>query len=466
MEVDNMIFSIASSLVLGSVALYAQTKKSGGTNDAAKIQKILNNCGLTGRDGETCQMLRKRPIKDPETKKKIGMVYVIRHPLGLCEEDFRKNLNRLQDGLNIRGKQPLLSLNDLRQLKMNKEIFKQIKQLTKKERTKRKEIELEYDGSVKIMVYNSPMTDYEEYTEPKGTGWKVPVGVDRLGKMTYHDFDDEPHFLIGGATGGGKSNFLNLLISNFLFTKSDHIKLSLIDLKGGVEFEGYKDCKQVIGYAEEPCEALKVLQNVMAYIDEMKVRLKAMGFRNVIEAGIKERHFLVIDEIAELSPEEEVSKKAKKGEEPTDKDIKEMCWFLINKIARQGRSWGVKVVSATQHPIQRNVPDSLKRNSEGKLCFLVEDQVASRVVLDSGGAESLPDITGRALYKKGAKITELQTLRILDKKIEEAIAPNITIRAKIDPIQEVKHDESTAGGNLIKNKSINDLIKATNRTNF
>jgi DNA segregation ATPase FtsK/SpoIIIE, S-DNA-T family len=466
MEVDNMIFSIASSILLGSVALYAQTKKSGGTSDAAKIQKILNNCGLIGRDGETCQMLRKRPIKDPETKKVIGTVFVIRHPLGLCEDDFRKNLKRLQDGLNIKGNQPLFSLNDLKELKLNKEILKQIRQLTKKERTKRKEIELEYDGSVKILVYNSPMTTYEEYTEPKGKGWTVPVGVDRLGKTIYHDFDDEPHFLIGGATGGGKSNFLNLLISNFLYTKTDHIKLSLIDLKGGVEFEGYRDCKQVVGYAEEPKEAYEVLQNVMAYIDGMKVKLKKMGYRNVIEAGIKERHFLVIDEIAELSPEDEVTKKAKKNEEWTDMDYKENCWFLINKIARQGRSWGVKCVSATQHPIQKNVPDSLKRNSEGKLCFLVEDAVASRVVLDSGGAESLPDITGRALYKKGAKITEVQTLRIKDDKIQEAVTPNIVFKAKIDPVQEVKTHEQKAGGNLTKTKSINDLIKATTNTNF
>jgi S-DNA-T family DNA segregation ATPase FtsK/SpoIIIE len=461
-----MIFSLTTSLLLGSVAVYAQTRKSGGTNDAAKIQTILNNCGLVGKDGSTCQMLRKRPIKDPETKKTVGTVYVIRHPLGLCEDDFRNNLKRLQDGLNIKGNRPALSLNDLKELKLNKEVFKQIRQLTKKTRTKRKEIELDYDGSVKIKVYNSPMSTYLEYTEPKGAGWTVPVGVNRVNQTVYHDFDEEPHFLIGGATGGGKSNFLNLLISNFLYTKRDHIKLSLIDLKGGVEFEGYRDCKQVVGYAEEPQEAFEVLQNVMSYIDEMKVKLKTMGYRNVIEAGIKERHFLVIDEIAELSPTEETAKKAKEGKPWTAKDYKEECWRLINIIARQGRSWGVKVVSATQHPIQANVPNSLKRNSEGKLCFEVEDDVASRVVLGVSGAEKIPKIAGRALYKKGSNIIAVQTLRITDKKINEAITPNIVFKSKIDPVQEVKTDETKTGTNLVKNKSINDLIKATNHTNF
>jgi DNA segregation ATPase FtsK/SpoIIIE, S-DNA-T family len=424
-----MIIEIASSLLMGSIAVYSQIRKKGaGMSDTDKIQKIFTHCGLKGKDGETCRVHR-------NTRKKWGREIVFQHPLGLCEEDFTKNVQRIEDGLNVK-KRNSVSLNDIKKINFKQNPLPQVKVLLNR-KADRKTVEMEYDGMVKIKIYNKPMCEYLEYAEMKQNGWKVPLGVDRLGNIVYHDFDSEYYMLVAGAIGGGKSNAANLIISHFLSTQENHVKFTLIDLKAGIEFGGYENCKQVVAYAENAAGTLAALRKVLVEIEETREILKAKGFRNVIEAGIKERHFIVIDEIAELSPEEETAKKAKKDDPPSVKDIKEEIWALINSIARLGRAWGIRIVAATQHPIQECVPKYLKRNCEGRLCFPVEDDVASRVILGASGAEHLPDINGRALYKKGAKMLQIQTYRILNSMIDEVIERNTIIKQR----EEVKIDE-------------------------
>ncbi|MGD6964546.1 FtsK/SpoIIIE domain-containing protein [Fictibacillus phosphorivorans] len=421
-----MLFEILSSSVMASVAGYGYLKRNGITNDATKIQRIFRNCGLVvvEKDREQkikreVQLYRRSKILNDD-KKVVGNEFVYRIPLGLSFGDFEKRIDHIRDGLN--NKKQVFDFTALKCLDFKGNVLQQIKEMVKNKKSIQKDVELSYDGMLRVKVYNQPITDYLEYEEMKNSGWKIPIGLDRLGRIVYHDFDSEYYMLIGGAIGGGKSNAANLILSHLLFTQSENIKLSLVDLKDGIEFECYKDCKQVVGYADEPQGVMQVLEDLLKFIEEMKIKVKEKGCRNVIEAGIKERHFLVIDEIAELSPDEETNKELKAA--------KQEMWATINHIARLGRAWGVRIISATQHPIQECVPKYLKRNSEGRLCFSVEDDVASRVVLGTTGAEKLPEINGRALYKKGAKMKEIQTYRILNETIDKAI--NINLKARED----------------------------------
>jgi DNA segregation ATPase FtsK/SpoIIIE, S-DNA-T family len=441
-----MLFEILSSSVMASVASYGYLKRNGITNDAAKIQRIFRNCGLVVMEKNHDQKIkrevhlyRRTKIRNDE-KETIGTEYVFRIPLGLSFSDFEKRIDHIRDGLN--NKKQVLDFKSLKGLDFKENVLKQIKELAKTKKLIQKDVELSYDGMLKVKVYNQPITDYLEYEEMKKSGWKVPIGIDRLGKIVYHDFDSEYYMLIGGAIGGGKSNAANLIISHLLFTQSENIKLSLVDLKDGIEFECYKDCKQVVGYADKPQDVTQVLEDLLKFIEEMKIKVKAKGCRNVIEAGIKERHFLIIDEIAELSPDEETNKELKAA--------KQDMWATINHIARLGRAWGVRIISATQHPIQECVPKYLKRNSEGRLCFSVEDDVASRVVLGTTGAEKLPEINGRALYKKGAKIKEVQTYRILNETIDRAIELNINLKAREDDVLTNENPERRVSALVLK----------------
>jgi S-DNA-T family DNA segregation ATPase FtsK/SpoIIIE len=423
-----MIFEIASSAVVGGWVGYSYLKDRGSAiNDAKKIQRIFAESGWVGSDSgkiKTIHLKRKRKIVG-------GTEYVYQIPLAFDRKKVENNVHILEDGLNVRHKMSVFEPRDLLQLRLNLKIIQQIKEIMDNKKIARKEIELDFDGMLRIRVYNGPMTDEVFYTNKmKGKPWEVPVGVDRSGETHYHDFEDEPHFIDAGATGGGKSNFLNLLISHLIRTKPNDVKFTLIDLKGGVEFSHFENCKQVISYAEDPYKALVGLRRVYNDMLATQKKLKEKGFKKVSDAGIKERHFVVIDEISEISPSEESTPKAKKNEPPTVKDMKEEAWFIISQLARLGRAPGIRVISATQHPTQDVVPKSLKRNSEGRLCFAVEDDVASRVVLGASGAEDLPEIPGRAIYKKGAKSKVIQTPHIEDDLIKQTIKPHIRMKAR------------------------------------
>lgn len=71
----------------------------------------------------------------------------------------------------------------------------------------------------------------------------------------------------------------------------------------------------------------------------------------------------------------------------------------------------------------------MKRNCIGRLCFVLDTATASNVVLDQGGAEKLPLIQGRALYKD-VKLVKVQTPYISNEKIKENIHPHVNIRPR------------------------------------
>ena len=167
-----MLFEIITTSLMGGIALKAYTKKKGlSTNDSGKIQRIMSLSGLNVKDGKdtlSTQLIKKKRLE-------WGWEYKYRIPLGRSFHDYVSRQSVLEDGLNNRRK--LITLNDLRELELNKEIFKQIQELWQKKLTESKEIELAYDGLLIIRVYDKPLTRDVSF-EP-GEGWKVPVGVTR-----------------------------------------------------------------------------------------------------------------------------------------------------------------------------------------------------------------------------------------------------------------------------------------------
>ncbi|MBH0166294.1 cell division protein FtsK [Fictibacillus sp. 7GRE50] len=417
-----MLFEVASSLLFGSMALYAKTKQSGGTgmSDGQKIQRIFSNTGLNVKEGEkilTAQLIR-------NNKRKWGRELVFRIPLGRSFEDYHKKINSIQDGLNTKKRNKTFDFQAL--------IKFDIKNIMKKEKAAQKEIEMSYDGMLKIKIYNQPMPEKKNYKEIEiKDDWKVPIGVTRT-EAIFHDFDSIYNMLVGGAVGGGKSAFLVMAICHLLQTQPENVWLTLIDLKGGVEFNRFKDCYQVVGYAEEVAQAKNALENVVSEMKQTLALLKVKRLRNVIEANLKRRHFIVIDEIGELASHKEVDKETKK--------LKEECEYLLSNICRLGRAMGVRVIVATQHPTADVVPIQVKRNCDARVCYKVDTVSASMVVLDSSGADQLPINPGRAIYKKGADKFILQTPWLSDVEADQIIKINSDSDAK----ESVVEDEQTS----------------------
>jgi len=411
-----LILEFISTALMGSIALYAQFKKSGSTNDSDKLNKIFTLTGLNVKDKDktyTAQLLKK-------VRHSWGTEYRYRIPLGRSFEDYQAKFNHIQDGLNNKKTLLQFSLSDLKEINFREELLPQIKQLLVKKKTAKKEIELSFDGLLKVKVYSKPMPTLISYSDISVSqdGWKVPIGQIREGDaLIYHDFESTPHMVVGGATRYGKSNFLNILITTLIAQQPDNVRFTLIDLKGGVEFSEYRNAKQVVNYAEEPEEAAEALACVVEGMRSKQQRYKGQGAKNTHEAKDETRHFIIIDEVGELNPTEAVTKE--------ERAIKERCQTYMSQIARIGAGLGYRQILATQYPTGDVIPRQCKQNSDAKLCFRVQNGTASRVVLDETGAETLPEVKGRAIYQTADRRSIVQTPLIDSQTIKQTIKPHI-----------------------------------------
>jgi hypothetical protein len=423
-----MFFSIVSSMVVGGLVVYSHLNKTGNISDAAKIQRIARNCGLfikEGKEEKTIQLFRRH-------KNKWGTEYVYRIPLGLSFKDFEDKLDNFNDGIN--NKKSIIELSDLNNLDFRKEIVQQLKKMANKKLNK--EIYMKYDGMLRISIYDEALTerfDYDEKLLSSCKGWKVPVGISRTGVIN-HDTEKIPHFIVAGGTDKGKSVFVHVIINTLIHNKPNDVNLYLIDLKGGLEFNRYKNLKQVHSFAKDAIEALLTLQKVKQDMNKMMDYLLMKGFSDIKEAGIKERHFVVVDEAAEISSSGEVDTETKK--------IKIKCENIITDIARRGRAAGFRLIYATQYPTNETLRSQVRQNIGARLCFPLETSAASLAVLDEKGAEDLPLIKGRAIYKTDRK-TIVQAPLIEKELIDKTIKPHMVRREKIEPRERKKARANT-----------------------
>lgn len=372
---------------------YLQVKSSGpSVSDAQKIQKIFTNAGWASKRGETIRLHRRRKIKG-------GTEYVYQLPLGFDRSEIEKNIHILEDGLNVRSKIDF-TLSDLKDLKFDKTIIKQIQKLVNGKRV-RKEVEIEFDGMLKVKIFTKPFPTEFDWNDSLITkGWKIPVGTNRQ-KIILHDFDSSYFMIVAGAAGFGKSQFIKMAITTLVLQQSENVKFHLIDLKGGLAFSRFKDMKQVVNFVKDRKDALQILKNVQKHMNETHDYLEREGFEDVKEAGIKERHFVIIDEAADLTDE---------------------CQDIVEDIARRGRACGLRMIYATQYPTNETLRSQVRQNALARVCFKLKTNVASRAVLDESGAELLPEIPGRAIYQTVSNII-VQTPYMSNKQIKELIIP-------------------------------------------
>lgn len=414
-----MLIEIFTSLAMGGIAATTYLKQSGiGTDEKEKIQRIAKNAGLVTKDGKQIRIHRR-------TKGDGFTEYVFQIPLGLSFADFQKKKHVFQDGLNIKRSTLDISLADLKTLNLRENPIPQLKQIISNKRKIRKEIELEFDGMLKFRVYNSPLTDFLPFTDSmisRCNGWEIPVGVSRTG-FVKHDFDAVPHMVVAGATRKGKSAFLKLLVSSLIARKPDDVRFTILDLKGGLSFAKFRDVKQVETVAKSPDEAVEALRTIRNELNSRLEHYLDNGIEDVRSAGINERHFVIVDEAAQIASAGETDRETKK--------LKVECESILAEIARVAGALGYRLIFCTQYATADTLPRQVKQNADAKLCFKLQTEIASQVVLGEGETDAahLPLIPGRAVYMTDRKQI-VQCAYVSNDDIDRVIGPNINIRSR------------------------------------
>lgn len=296
-----------------------------------------------------------------------------------------------------------------------------------------KDIDIKFNGLLHLVVAQNKLPTKWDYSMGllNENTWEVPIGKNHDGVL-YHDFEKYPHMLIGGTTRFGKTVLLKGIFNTLVTNQFENVNLYILDLKAGLEFYKYSGLEQVKKVACDLMEASEVLESVVTELKKREVFYRENGITNVVETSIQKRTFIIVDEGAELSPEL-VSKEAK--------PYAQYCQNLLGEIARIGGGLGYRLVFCTQYPVRQAVPAQVKMNIVTRISFLVPEQVGSRVILDEVGAEDLPAIAGRCIYKVEKKRI-LQTPFIDDGMIKNFIggAINGENRRVVNDNRQIEND--------------------------
>lgn len=257
-------------------------------------------------------------------------------------------------------------------------------------------------GTIDIIYSDVPMDSYFEspnHIDLKPTEFWVGRG---RAKDLKCDFDTAPHLLVAGQTGGGKSTFLRQLIVT-LYLNDPHMKFILVDLKGGMEFQLFEDLPRAF-VPESASSAVGFLSELSLIFESRMKEFKATKAKDVsafetITGKKIERYSIVVDEAAEMFLP---------GVQSNRDDVNS-ARRILSQIARQGRSLGIHLIIATQRPDVKALDPQVKANLTGVLCFQMVNDASSISVLGTGRATDLPAVPGRAIWKCGADMVEVQT---------------------------------------------------------
>ncbi|AJO73915.1 cell division protein FtsK [Lactiplantibacillus plantarum] len=247
----------------------------------------------------------------------------------------------------------------------------------------RNTIGIEIPNAKSRPVMLSEVLDSDKFRDSKSP-LTVALGVDLFGQPQVTDLRKMPHGLIAGATGSGKSVFINSILVSILYKANpQQVKLLLIDPKA-VELAPYNEIPHLLApVISEPKAASAALKWVVDEMDNRYDKLAAGGARNIEQFNkLADEHdepalkmpyiVIVIDELADLMM-------------VASSEVQD----YIARITQKARAAGIHLLIATQRPSVDVVTGLIKNNIPTRVAFMVASQIDSRTILDASGAERL-----------------------------------------------------------------------------
>ncbi len=247
-------------------------------------------------------------------------------------------------------------------------------------------------------------------------GWSpltVWLGKDIDGRAIGIDLASQPHVLVAGTTGSGKSGCVNAMLSSILMRATpNEVRLVLVDPKQ-VELNLYEHIPHLLTpVITSPRLAANALQNLIKEMEERYTlmsgartrKLEELNRMRVAEGEQPLPYILcVIDELADLMM-------VAPGEVEDS----------IIRLAQKSRAVGIHLVLATQRPSVDIITGMIKTNVPARIAFAVSSQTDSRVILDQNGAESLLG-KGDMLFRPGSgtKLSRIQGAFTTEEEIEK-----------------------------------------------
>ncbi len=219
----------------------------------------------------------------------------------------------------------------------------------------------------------------------------VTLGKDVVGQPVVIDLGAQPHLLVAGSTGSGKSVCLNSIITTLLLRNDpSRVRLILIDPKM-LEMNVYNGIPHLLlPVVTDPKEALRALKWMEAQMDHRYRRLARHNVRNIEQYN------------ARVARGEIVSEEGETVSEPMPyyltivDELADLMMQLgqdfelpITRLAQKARAVGIHLILATQRPSVNVLTGVIKANIPCRIAFRVIQKNDSRTILDMNGAERL-----------------------------------------------------------------------------
>lgn len=250
-----------------------------------------------------------------------------------------------------------------------------------------------------------------------GAPLAIALGRNVSGAPVVADLSRMPHLLIAGATGSGKSVCITSLATCLAMNNTpEDLRMIMIDSKM-VELLRFNGLSHLFGKVETNIDRiLGVLRWVVVEM-EHRYRLLEAGHSRDLEAYNRKqarkedglvlpRIVVLIDELADLMM-----------------SAPDQTEHNLVRLAQMARATGIHLIVATQRPSTDVVTGLIKANFPARLAFAVASGVDSRVILDTGGAETLlgrgdmlflnPEV-GNPIRAQGVMVTDMEIERVID----------------------------------------------------
>lgn len=268
----------------------------------------------------------------------------------------------------------------------------------------------------------------------------LALGKDIFGNPVIADLTRMPHLLVAGATGAGKSVFLNSIVISILYKATPlEVKMLMIDPKL-LELSAYDGIPHLISpVITNPKEAAEMLRRMVTEMERRYQIMADKGVRNIesfnaVSSGGERLPYIaiLIDELADL-----MFASASQVEDS------------IARLAQMARASGIHLVVATQRPSVDVITGVIKANFPARISFQVTSKIDSRTVIDSQGAEQLigrgdmlfmlPGV--RLVRVHGALVTEEEIKAVVD-SIAKQGAPDYSITERLVEEEPPDRDDS------------------------
>ncbi|PSR19063.1 cell division protein FtsK [filamentous cyanobacterium CCP3] len=241
-------------------------------------------------------------------------------------------------------------------------------------------------------------------TLPPTTPVKIAIGVNLEGDLVEADLSDPNtcHFLVGGTTGSGKSEFLRSLLLSLLKRHSpEHLQITLVDPKR-VTFPEFEDIPWLLQPVVKDTEgAIALMNSLMDEMDQRYCRFEKSRCADLTRYNQQAnsplpRIVCIFDEYADFMAEKESRSAIEQS---------------IKRLGAMARAAGIHLIIATQRPDAQVVTPLIRSNLPGRVALKTASEADSSIILGGKQGEAVNLLgKGDLLYLGGGQLLRLQSL--------------------------------------------------------